>query len=462
MNSHPSNFKNNNPASELTREHYERPEVQSILLDLCALSANSKDGYRWIVGGSTGWYDKKDGKYYGNRGDQAHYNKVIQKFRTIHYTTGFFNSEVFNTDFSDMHNDEGEEEDGNFFSKRNCVGMSALFDIDTKDEVNGHGANIELPKAKAAVEKMVKFICDDLKKYAPGYYCAAFSGGGAYVLLHHSVFQEFIDECAGTEKQIERMISLSSALNHYLLIVEQKFKEEYPDESQYVKLDRLNQPKRMVKALLSIHKKKPYAVIPLDPEKPIIDFEAARLPLSDEVIQRCKNWYKAGTAKPEFVPMLETLMVQLKKEGKLSKVYDYEPFETPEIQEIPGTEKFPPCMKSLINRPYGGEGQTRALGQLAAFLGEIGWEKKEAYDLWITVAKRWKAETANIFDSWFRRMHCAGCKKIMSEGEAYPFINLAPFLLCKPDIRCLKRKMSSPKYVASEELYLQSFKKVRV
>ncbi len=344
MNSHSPNFNNNNRATELTIEHYERAEVQNIMLNLCIQSGSSQAGHRWIVGGSKGWYNYKDGKCYGNKGNLEHYQELIKKYRTIHYTTGFFNSEVFNTDFSDMRDDENKEEDSNFFSKRNCIGMSVLFDIDTIDVVNGHGTNIEQPEAKAAVEKMVKFICDDLKKYAPGSYCAAFSGGGAYVLLHHSVLQEFIDESTKTEKHTENMFMLSKALNQYLLIVEQKFKETYPDESRYVKLDRLNQPKRMVKALLSIHKKKPYAVIPLDPENPIIDFEAAKLPLSDEVIQDCKNWYKAGTAKPEFITMIKTLMKQLKEEEKPSQVHDYDPFVAPEIQEIPGTERFPPLL----------------------------------------------------------------------------------------------------------------------
>ncbi len=455
-----STFKRDNPASELTREHYSRPEVKSTILRICT----NQDGYRWLIGGSKGWYKHIKDQCYGNKGDSGDYAQVTRKYRTLHYTTGFFNSQVFGTDYTEMRQDKAVESELNRFSKRNCTAYTALFDIDTVDEINGHGTNIEQPEVKAAVEKMVKFVCDELKQYAPNSVYAAFSGGGAYVLLHHDVFQEYIDCFAGKDNQIESIVLLSDALNLYITQLVQRFREEHPEEGKCVKIDAINQPKRAVKALLSIHKRKPYAVIPLDTENPVIDFEAARIPLEESVLRRCEKWYERGDRENSFLEMLHPIMMELKEERKVKYRYSdqHEPCSLPEVKDIPEISKFPPCMKNIIEKPTGGEGQTRALAALAAFLGHIGWSREDAYTLWNATAKRWKAETSNIFESWFGKMKCAGCKTLMHEGSQYPKVDLVTFGVCKPDARCLNRKLSNPVYVASEELYLQSFQKIRL
>lgn len=464
MNPPPSTYKNENPASKLTREHYNRPEVREVILRICSLSGSYQDGFRWFQGGQKGWYKYVNGEYYGNQGNEAGYRRVTRKYRTLHHTTGFFKPEVFETDFSEMKKDNSVESELNKFSKKNCVGYTALFDIDTIDEVNGHGTNIEQPEVKAAVEKMVKFVCDELKQYAPNSVYAAFSGGGAYVLLHHEVFQDYMDYFSGKENQLENIILLSDALNLFITRLVQRFREEYPEAGKYVKIDAINQPKRAVKTLLSIHKKKPYAVIPLDTENPIIDFEAAKLPLRESVIKSCENWYKGGDRENGFLEMLHPLMVECQKEQRIKyKLIDNnEPCTLPEVQDIPGIKKFPPCIKNIIEKPTGGEGATRALSVLAAFLGHIGWSREDAFNLWSTVAKRWNAETSNIFNSWFGKMKCASCRTLMSPGSEYPKVNLVKFGVCKPDARCLNKNLSNPVYVASEELYLKSFSEVRV
>lgn len=451
-------FKPDNPASDLTREHYARPEVKSTILRICT----SQNGHRWLIGGSKGWYKYQAGKCYSNSPDD--YDRVTGKYRTLHYTTGFFNEEVFQTDYTDMRQDTAVESELNRFSKKNTVSYTALFDIDTIDEINGHGTNIEQPEVKEAVEAMVKFVTADLKKYAPNSVYAAFSGGGAYVILHHAVFQDYIDYFAGKDNQLENIILLSDAVNLYITELVQRFKTEHPEHSQYVKIDAINQPKRAVKALLSIHKRKPYAVIPLDPDNPIIDFEKARVPLSPETLSTCDGWYSTGDRNNEFIDMLHPAMVKLQKEHKQKyrNANNAEPCTLPKVKDIPDVSKFPPCMKNIIEKPIGGAGQTRALGVLAAFLGHIGWSREDAFNLWSSVATRWNAETSNIFESWYGHMKCAGCKTLMKDGTQYPKVNLVSFGVCKPDARCLNRKLSNPVYVASEELYLESFSRVRL
>lgn len=460
----PSTYKNENPASELTREHYRREDVQNTILRICALHGDSQDGFRWLQGGQRGWYKYVNGKCYGNKGNKTDYAQVTEKYRTLHHTTGFFRSEIFETDFTQMQKDTSVESELNKFSKKNCVGYTALFDIDTIDEVNGHGTNIEQPEVKAAVEKMVKFVCNELKQYAPNSVYTAFSGGGAYVLLHHEVFQDYIDYFSGKENQVENIILLSDALNLYITQLVKRFQEAEPEAGKYVKIDAINQPKRAVKTLLSVHKKKPYAVIPLDPASPEINFEAAKLPLSDSVIKSCEDWYKGGDRENGFFEMLHPLMVECQKEHRIKYklIGNNEPCTLPEVRDIPEIKKFPPCMRNIVEKPVGGAGATRALSVLAAFLGHIGWSREDAFNLWSTVAKRWNAETSNIFNSWFGKMKCASCRTLMIPGSQFPHVNLVEFGVCKPDVRCLNRNLSNPVYVASEELYLKSFSEVRV
>jgi hypothetical protein len=68
---------------------------------------------------------------------------------------------------------------------------------------------------------------------------------------------------------------LTDALNSLIKALSDDFFREFPQYKPYVKADELNQAKRTFKTIYSIHKKHPYAVIPLDVDNPIIDFELA-------------------------------------------------------------------------------------------------------------------------------------------------------------------------------------------
>lgn len=446
------------PATKETIQHYRRKEVRDTILRICHSNADTSPGYRWIVGNSEYWYKYIDGRCYANKGAEADYSKLTLKCRTLHYTIGSFSNPVFE-DLTDIKGTEALTE----LSKKNCTSYTALFDIDTIDEVNGHGTNIEQPEVKAAVEKMVKFVCDDLKKYAPGSYYAAFSGGGAYILLHHAVFQDYIDEIQGDPAQVEKIDRLSDGINAYIIDLVKRFREAFPEEGKYVKIDAINQAKRQVKTLLSVHKKKPYAVIPLDTESPVIDFEAAKLPLSIEVLEASESWYSSGQHSPEFMEMLKVFMEQAKKQ-KIQSSTVWTSNEEGElvfydIKKAVNVDDFPPCIINILRRPHGGEGATRALAFLAAFLGTVQYDREEAHKMWLEVANRWNAPTTNIFQKWYPKMFCPSCRTLNTPGSEFPHINAVAMKLCKPDARCLNVRRTNPAYVASNELYLESFKR---
>jgi hypothetical protein len=93
---------------------------------------------------------------------------------------------------------------------------------------------------------------------------------------------------------------------------------------------------------------------------------------------------------------------------------------------------FPPCIKSIIQKPLDREGQHRAGAILAAFLGQAGWARKDALGLWSSVA----GVEERIFTEWFEKMHCPKCETLKREGKSYPDLGIANLGLCQPDEKC--------------------------
>jgi hypothetical protein len=98
-------------------------------------------------------------------------------------------------------------------------------------------------------------------------------------------------------------------------------------------------------------------------------------------------------------------------------------------------ERFPPCMKNIIERAGGGGGRHRASAILAAFLGQAGWSEEEARELWMKVAERTDVP-GKIFTKWFQRMNCPRCETIKRRSEGYPHLGLAGLEYCQPDENC--------------------------
>src|SRR5512136_364801 len=67
---------------------------------------------------------------------------------------------------------------------------------------------------------------------------------------------------------------------------------------------------------------------------------------------------------------------------------------------------FPPCIKNMIQKPIGEKGRHRSGAILAAFLGQAGWAREDAFGLWSSVA----GVEERIFEEWFGKMHCTKCE----------------------------------------------------
>jgi hypothetical protein len=93
---------------------------------------------------------------------------------------------------------------------------------------------------------------------------------------------------------------------------------------------------------------------------------------------------------------------------------------------------FPPCIKGIIAKVSGESGKHRTAAILAAFLGQIGYSRKEAKQLWLEVT----AVEERIFDKWFLKLHCPKCRAIQRQSKGYPDPGLADLGLCRPDEAC--------------------------
>jgi hypothetical protein len=100
---------------------------------------------------------------------------------------------------------------------------------------------------------------------------------------------------------------------------------------------------------------------------------------------------------------------------------------------------FPPCIKGIM---AGGaavqSGKHRIAAILAAFLGQAGYNRREAKQIWSEVA----AVEERIFEEWFMKMHCPKCRIMQRQSKGYPDLGVADLELCRPDEAC--QKFESP------------------
>ncbi len=93
---------------------------------------------------------------------------------------------------------------------------------------------------------------------------------------------------------------------------------------------------------------------------------------------------------------------------------------------------FPPCIKGIMAGAAGENGKHRIAAILAAFLGQAGYSREEAMQLWSGVA----AVEERIFEEWFLMMNCPKCRVMQRQSKGYPDLGVADLGLCLPDEAC--------------------------
>ncbi|MCK9441745.1 MAG: hypothetical protein M0Q13_10020 [Methanothrix sp.] len=107
-------------------------------------------------------------------------------------------------------------------------------------------------------------------------------------------------------------------------------------------------------------------------------------------------------------------------------------------QKPAGEEAFPPCIKGIMAKASGEKGKHRTAAILASFLGQAGYSREGAKELWSAAA----AAEERIFEEWFLKMHCPKCRAMQRQSKGYPDLGIADLGLCRPDEAC--QKFDSP------------------
>lgn len=97
-----------------------------------------------------------------------------------------------------------------------------------------------------------------------------------------------------------------------------------------------------------------------------------------------------------------------------------------------GLERFPPCIRNIIQKGETKAGQHRKAAILAAFLGQAGWKEPQAKELWQSVTP----VEERIFYEWFSKLHCPKCETLKKQSRGYPDPGIGDLGLCCPDDRC--------------------------
>ena len=413
-------------ATDLTREHYQRPGVRNVILRYCVLE--SGNGMR-ALNADEHWYTGgHDPATVVLRGP-ADYDATIKRGKTLYATLDILEPSVFGQ--ATRWDEARKAPEKPIGELSNCLAFTLSTDID------GIGDISKDLSVKEAVEAAGQFHVDYLRErgITNNVYCL-YSGGGIYVHLHHALFAVDVGNTDLAPEEIKRQYQIvTKAYNALIGDISQAFFRKYPEYIGKVKFDQLNNQKRTFKTILSLHKRLPYAVIPLDPKAIKIDFSRASLPISDEVLAECAAWYKSYdlSEKEALVSLLKDKIDEIKQ-----IIRDRPTAEDSTISRLPeplDRATFAPCIKNIIEKAEDHEGKHRALGILATYLFQMGWNEDAAFDLWAEVANRCRVEP-RIFDTTFGIVSCPLCSTIQTDTGGYPHLNLFQMGFCVPDENC--------------------------
>lgn len=443
---------------EEIRKHYLNPSVMNTIIRVSTSGnysragakyteyldkeGNTKTSIDWYKG--SGSHKQRDHLYKIDLSSKQNYVNAVGYKRTLYWTLNFFDKGIYSLDYKGIGSGVG--------TTRSAAYTHACtfgIDIDAGKSFDIH------TDAKAAVESLAQFYSDKFREYLPNSVYLLYSGGGIYVLIHHSVFENYFKQYQNEPDWLVRLQALYDAFNALIDTLRDEFFKLHPEFEGKVKPDALNSVQRLFKCIYSVHKKLDYAVIPLDPKNVQIDFKKAELPLSASVLEEGNNWYTKFDDGTEFIekvlqPHLTVAHTKEKKKRESVALLPNIPVSSEPLEDI---SKWPPCMRNLYNLPTCGEGATRGLAAFAAYLGQIGLDEAKARTLFNELSTRWGTGTEHIFSSYFRKMKVATCTRLReNNNKGFPEgVSLKVLNVCKPDVKCLS--IPSPRYYADNRAY---------
>ena len=369
----PQSFPGHLPTTNQIKHHYQHPNIKENIIR-CSHNNNTSRAGNYDF---HGWYKNLNNKkHLYNLAED--YDEITAKTdRSLYWTLNLFNNTTF------QKNKNGDEPLG---TGEDTCGYSLALDIDIKDQYN-----INKPHAKLSLEQCVKFFYDKLHEYLKHNIYAAFSGGGAYIYLHHQLFK-LPPEIVG-EVRWDHWALLRNKFQLFMEDISEEFFQLNPEAKEYIKIDYLNHEKRIFKTIFSVHKDYDLAVIPLQPPTFQIHPSDAQLPLTEDIIHKTQHWY---TYTPD-------------KEGKnklLKKLKEYEDSAESinNIQKLNIKTEKPvspvkielnndiicPVMQAILSPQGWGHGVHRRIVVATIYLSHLGWNYQEIYQHLHQLSRGWE------------------------------------------------------------------------
>ena len=402
------------------KRHYRREEVRNIIRKYADYKGCHKSGKH----DETGLYQyKKNQRRLMDFCNDPDYNFIIRNAdRVILSTLNYFKTDLFGQWTPKEDPSPGGFPETEYFS--------LSVDIDLADDYTVNDA-----KALAALRTAGKFIHQRLSNVTCGKLLAMFSGNGVYIHLHPHL--AYLGDGYTADEKVDLFDELTKAFNLYLQELESALYVKYPQVHGLVKIDALNNRKRYFKTVMSLHRKLPYVVFPIDPED---DFQILlkRIPLSSEDLLQAErlidNFMGADiTRKPihRLGEALKPYTEQIKLDKREYKELDIKiPEEAIPIDII----KSEPVTAAIMHPDGWSKGNTRRAAYMAAILNLSGWDADSIHEYIEGIASDWNVGAlSHVIDSWIDGMYPPSIPKIYDKGSGYPMMNFGDCIMHLPD-----------------------------
>lgn len=277
-------------------------------------------------------------------------------------------------------------------------------------------------KALESLEKAARFIKQELGKVINNKFLILFSGNGIYFHLHPEFAASEETDDAFCEKRAVELQNILDAFNLYIQALEQKLFQECPEVHGIVKVDAINNRKRVFKLPMTSHKDLPYLVYPIEAKN--IQIQLKTTPLTENEIEEAANSVNRFFDKipcPEEQKQLETLLStytkpkELNSKPKRNDVQDLPPVPIP--IDIIKEEKICSTMFGHESWP---KGNTRRVAFMTTVLRRSGWKKRAIKKFVMKTAIDWKVDALeHVIDSWVD-LNPPNVETIYSTGSDYP------------------------------------------
>ncbi|WP_048190706.1 hypothetical protein [Methanobacterium sp. SMA-27] len=420
------------------KKHYNNEEVQNIIRSFVDCEGSHKAAKFDNIGL---YQHKQDRRRLLDFQNPKDFKFIIRKVdRVLLSTLNHFDVKVF-----DDWKDKSDSSPGSF---QETVYFSLSVDIDLSGENTVHDV-----KALECLQTAGKFIYQKLSAITGDNVLPLFSGNGIYLHIHPKLVN--LPEEYRDIERVNLFDVLTKAFNLYLQNLEFELYESHPEVHGLVKIDAINNKKRFFKTVLSLHRKLPYVVYPIDPVNFQIPMKS--IPLSDNDLKEAEQlvniFVNAEITREDFYPLGQALKEYEEDIKQRKREYVELDIQIPEKAIPIEIIKSEVVTASIMHPDSWDKGNTRRVAYIASLLNLCGWDSATIHNYINGIAIDWHVGAMDhVIDSWIG-LHPPNIKTIYNKGSNYPSMSFGDCKMHLPDKPEYRSPLSQICKKATEEGY---------